>query len=151
MTWRAITCVAYALMSLLAGPAAALDQRVGQAWHCPASDGAPAFVYVIGRIDTAGALLGVKAEDETRIVSVSIVQPEGAPGHFETVQHMPVAASGLGLCGERYLGEGYAVNDGFEGGYAVWLEAFQAGEAGIWNNMVQGYAVLLNVIRNQGG
>ena len=151
MTWWAITCAAGALLSLLAGPAAALDQRVGQAWHCPASDRAPAFVYVIGRIDKASALLGVKAEDDTRIISVSILPPEGAPGDFDTVQHMPVAASGLGLCGERYLGEGYTVIDGFEEGYAIWLRAFQVGEAGTWTDMAEAYAAILNVMRNQGG
>ena len=115
---------------LLCVPTAAnaLDQREGQHWRCV---GGPVQIeYVIGKLEAVSAILpDLPAERDVRLAHLSVWEAtELGPGR--QIDHMPFQANRVTCAGQVYVGEGLAIPDGFEAGYASWRAAAASGQAG---------------------
>ncbi|GLK79377.1 hypothetical protein [Methylopila turkensis] len=106
--------------------ATAADLAPGQAWSYRGAQ-LPSSRVVIGRIDITGA---------TTVASVSIVDaplpdPETGALAPRLVEHAPIAIDALLASLLRREGDA-PIPEGFEGGYRVWRNAFDAGQGGFF-------------------
>lgn len=106
--------------------ATAADLAPGQAWSYRDAQ-LPSSRVVIGRIDGAGA---------SKVASVSIVDaplpdPETGALAPRLVEHAPIAIDALLASLLRREGEA-PTPEGFEGGYRIWRNAFDAGQGGVF-------------------
>ena len=113
------------------GPKATDDSKykVGQQWSYSARPGEEKSYLIIVKIDN-DAKLG-------RIIHISlrglkIKNPRAPEGVSEIVEHMPFLETAMEKSGLKLLNEKVDVPD-FKEGYAMWREAFDAGNAGAYS------------------
>ena len=126
---RSLTYGVALAAALVVQPVAALDQREGQHWRCLGAAGGPDVEYVIGRLEPVSAVLTVDVADDRLLAHLHLWEAHEL-GQGRQVAHMPFQANRLTCRGQIYVGEGRAVPENFENGYAAWRAAAASGRAG---------------------
>ena len=104
--------------------------EIGQAWAGVSSDGAPPLLSIIGAIDTVEDAMGIPQ----RILSIGVMpHPEAKKAGWTTVLHMPITEEAFAASELRMTKEGVQLGESFAVGYANWLKAFNAKQAGAIN------------------
>jgi hypothetical protein len=120
----------------LASPAGAESTEafaVGQRWHYQTRPQEPESTLVVGKVESSPELGDVV---HVSVFGLAIVSPQAPGGVTREIQHMPFAASALRGSVTRRAGIG-AAPARFEGGYAQWRAAVDAGKGGVYTLSVR--------------
>lgn len=107
-----------------------MTPETGQLWTFPETDDAPPLLVTIGTIDNAESL-GADAANPA-VLSVSLVPVDEARElGWPNVDHCPVSQASF--TGGEFVMDDVSPAMGFDEGYGVWREAFDAGNAGVFS------------------
>jgi hypothetical protein len=109
-------------------PAPSSRFRAGQVWRYRCRPGEDGSRAIVGRVE---AVAGGQIIVHVQLVGLNVRNPDAPSGRSAVIQHSPVAElqvaqSVVGLESE----DGLVV--GFDEGYAMWRQGFEAGNAGVF-------------------
>lgn len=117
----------YVILCLFAMPAIA-DYDVGQVWEYETRPGEESSLVYIVKVDEHEKLGKIF---HISIVGIKIGNPAAEKGYVDSLPHAPVSEEALRASLTKLVRSAKILPD-FAEGYAIWRQAFDSGEAGIF-------------------
>jgi len=102
--------------------------RAGQVWRYRTRPGEEGSRMIVGRVEQSAR---GDVFVHVQLDGLNILNHQAPSGRSTVIQHLPIAEAHLAASVLELIAEDGAVSD-FEEGYAMWREAYSAGQGGVF-------------------